>query len=48
MMAEDELRLRINNGEDLLTEFKSDQQSLPDRELIAAVVALANTEGGVL
>lgn len=35
-------------GETLTQEFKSDRQSLPDREMVAAVVALANTEGGVL
>ncbi|MBF0181805.1 MAG: putative DNA binding domain-containing protein [Magnetococcales bacterium] len=35
-------------GETLTVEFKSDQKALPDRELIAAVVALANTDGGDL
>ncbi|MEO5349438.1 MAG: putative DNA binding domain-containing protein [Magnetococcus sp. YQC-3] len=35
-------------GESLTVEFKSDQKPLPDRELLAAVVALANTEGGDL
>lgn len=35
-------------GENLTVEFKSDQKPLPDRELVAAVVALANTEGGEL
>jgi len=35
-------------GESLTVEFKSDQKPLPDRELVAAVVALANTEGGEL
>ena len=38
----------ISQGESLTLEFKSDLKSLPDRELIAAVVALANTEGGEL
>ncbi|MDO8939974.1 MAG: putative DNA binding domain-containing protein [Methylicorpusculum sp.] len=38
----------IGQGESLTLEFKSDLKSLPDRELIAAVVALANTEGGEL
>ncbi|OPY81707.1 MAG: Divergent AAA domain protein [Syntrophus sp. PtaU1.Bin005] len=38
----------IHQGENLTTEFKSDLKCLPDRELVAAVVALANTEGGVL
>ncbi len=35
-------------GETLDVEFKSDIKSLPDREIVAAVVALANTEGGLL
>lgn len=35
-------------GECLTVEFKSDQKPLSDRELVAAVVALANTEGGEL
>ena len=38
----------IRRGENLTVEFKSDERSLPDRDLIAAVVALANTEGGDL
>lgn len=38
----------IRNGEDLTLEFKSDAKCLPDRDLVAAVVALANTEGGNL
>lgn len=32
--------------ESLTVEFKSDRKRLPDRELVAAVVCLANTEGG--
>ncbi len=35
-------------GETLTVEFKSDRDGLPDSELIAAVVGLANTEGGDL
>lgn len=35
-------------GENLQVEFKSDLKCLSDRDLIAAVVALANTEGGDL
>jgi ATP-dependent DNA helicase RecG len=35
-------------GETLTVEFKSDTKPLPDRELVAAVVALTNTEGGDL
>lgn len=38
----------VAGGENLTVEFKSDLKCLPDRELIAAVVALANTEGGDL
>lgn len=38
----------IRQGETLTREFKSDKTRLPDRELIAAIVALANTEGGIL
>ena len=38
----------IEQGESLCLEFKSDIKSLPDRELIAALVALTNTEGGSL
>ena len=36
----------IPDKESLTVEFKSDQKRLPDRELVAAVVCLANTEGG--
>jgi ATP-dependent DNA helicase RecG len=42
----DELKQLLLQGEALTVEFKSDQKSLPDRELIATVVSLANTEGG--
>jgi ATP-dependent DNA helicase RecG len=38
----------IRKGESLNLEFKSDVKALPDRDLVAAVVALANTEGGDL
>lgn len=38
----------IRKGEKLTVEFKSDTRSLPDRDLVAAIVALANTEGGDL
>lgn len=34
--------------ETLHVEFKSDRNRLPDRELVEAVVCLANTEGGEL
>ncbi len=36
----------IAQGESLTLEFKSDVQSLPDRELVATVTSLANTDGG--
>src|SRR5574344_883484 len=38
----------IQQGESLMLEFKSDLKCLPDRELVAAVVSLANTDGGYL
>jgi ATP-dependent DNA helicase RecG len=47
-MNEHEILELIQQGESLVLEFKSDIKCLPDRELIAAVVALANTEGGDL
>lgn len=36
----------IPDRESLIVEFKSDRNRLPDRELVAAVVCLANTDGG--
>ena len=39
---------QISQGENLTLEFKSDRKALSDRDLVAAVTALANTEGGVL
>jgi ATP-dependent DNA helicase RecG len=38
----------VPSQETLTVEFKSDQKPLSDRDLIATVVCLANTEGGVL
>ena len=38
----------LAGGETLTIEFKSDRKAVPDRELIAADVALANKEDGVL
>ncbi len=38
----------IHQGESLILEFKSDMKSLPDRELMNAIVSLANTDGGDL
>ena len=47
-MNEQEIAELIRQGEGLTMEFKSDRNGLPDRDLVAAVVALANTEGGLL
>jgi len=47
-MDKRELKNILAAGETLGVEFKSDVRSLPDREIVAAVVALANTEGGLL
>lgn len=38
----------IQGSETLEVEFKSDRNKLPDGELVAAIVGLANTEGGYL
>lgn len=38
----------IQQGESLVLEFKSDLKCLPDRDLVATVVSLANTDGGNL
>jgi ATP-dependent DNA helicase RecG len=46
--VKDEIADILAKGETLESEFKSDLKCLPDRELLAAVVALANTEGGEL
>jgi len=40
------MRHGIPNEESLTVEFKSDRKKLPDRDLVAAVVCLANSEGG--
>ncbi len=40
-----ELKKILAKGETLTVEFKSDVKGLPDRDLVAAVVAMANTEG---
>ncbi len=45
---EHEIRKLIQQGESLVLEFKGDLKGLPDRDLVAAVVSLANTEGGDL
>lgn len=43
-----EIEKLIQQGESLSLEFKSDLKSLPDRDLVATVVSLANTGGGDL
>lgn len=48
MTREQDILQKIRHGENLRLEFKSDLKCLPDRELVAAVVALSNTEGGEL
>jgi ATP-dependent DNA helicase RecG len=45
---EQDIKKRIQQGESLTLEFKSDLKCLPDRDLVATVVSLANTEGGEL
>ena len=40
--------MNIGFRETLTVEFKSDRKRLPDSDLIDAVVAFANTEGGEL
>jgi ATP-dependent DNA helicase RecG len=47
-MSTHEIEHLISQGETLTVEFKSDRKCLSDRELLAAVVSLANTEGGDL
>lgn len=47
-MSSEEIEELISQGESLTVEFKSDSKCLPDRELLASVVSLANTEGGDL
>jgi ATP-dependent DNA helicase RecG len=47
--SEQEFTAILAKGETLTVEFKSDaKRGLPDRDLVAAVVALANTEGGLI
>jgi ATP-dependent DNA helicase RecG len=38
----------IPASESLTVEFKSDKRGLPDRDLVLAVVAMANTDGGMI
>ena len=43
-----ELNTILAKGETLTVEFKSDTKGLPDRDIVAAAVAMANTEGGFI
>lgn len=43
-----DIKRLLEEGETISIEFKSDRKCLSDRDLLAAVVALANTEGGIL
>ncbi|HIJ57870.1 MAG TPA: ATP-binding protein [Deltaproteobacteria bacterium] len=45
---EHELKTLLAKGETLTVEFKSDVKGLSDRDLVAAVAAMANTEGGLI
>lgn len=45
-MKSKELMDLIAQGENLTVEFKSDIKPLSDRELVATVMNLSNTEGG--
>jgi ATP-dependent DNA helicase RecG len=46
---EHEMKALLDTGEALTVEFKSDPKGgLPDRDLVTAVVAMANTEGGLI
>ena len=38
----------IRRGESLTVEFKSDRKCLPDRELVEALAAMANSQGGAV
>ena len=47
-MTAEEVKRIISRGETLSVEFKSDKDKLPDRALVEAVAAMANTDGGIL
>ncbi|NTU49714.1 MAG: hypothetical protein HGA87_02255 [Desulfobulbaceae bacterium] len=47
-MTQNDLIELIAQGESLTVEFKSDRQKLSDNDIYENIVALANTEGGVL
>lgn len=46
MPSEPDMNRTIPDRESMTVEFKSDRSRLPDRDLVTAVVCLANTEGG--
>lgn len=46
--SEREIEDLLRAGESLTLEFKSDRRRLPDSDLVATIVSLANTEGGDL
>lgn len=46
--TEHALKNLLADGETLTVEFKSDAKGLADRDLVAAVVAMANTDGGLI
>lgn len=48
MIGSNDIKSLLSAGETLSVEFKSDRKCLSDRDLLAALVALANTEGGLL
>lgn len=43
-----ELKEYITQGEGITVEFKSDRECLSDKDLMAAIISLTNTEGGYL
>ena len=47
-LSKQELQTILAKGETLKVEFKSDSKGLPDRDIVAAAVAIANTEGGLI
>ena len=47
-MTSERLAEIVAGGETLMVEFKSDRKCLSDRELVESVVAMANTDGGVI
>ncbi len=48
MMDEQRLQELIQGGETLTVEFKSDRQQISDQEIYEEIVAMANSQGGVL